>query len=258
MPSTKSTCQRPPTPLYFFDGYFIFFVGVLFLFFVLLFATPLSYHIKCEFKIYTKHLHALGLIKHYAPVTLHTSWATKTIEAQQFNPTRSPALLLRGAMQIGTRLCGSGNGWSSLGCLWSLTSWQPERTFFSDVPCVANVAFMVIASRGCRVRIHVAIIVVLFVVVVVVVAAFDLDNSALFEFSCSLSLSFPSFSFFCFWKYFAVTICIFLIFAPQWNRMRWKCAAKVTLEFHVLLPNPVNSSKFFYSSKLKLKTNEKC
>lgn len=90
MPSTKSTCQRPPTPLYFFDGYFIFYIFLFefsSFFFVLLFATPLSYHIKCEFKIYTKHLHALGLIKHYAPVTLHTSWATKTIEAQQFNPT---------------------------------------------------------------------------------------------------------------------------------------------------------------------------
>lgn len=91
MPSTKSTCQRPPTPFYFFDGFFIFFLFLLWVssfFFVLLFATPLSYHIKCEFKIYTKHLHALGLIKHYAPVTLHTSWATKTIEAQQTPSSR--------------------------------------------------------------------------------------------------------------------------------------------------------------------------
>lgn len=160
---------------------------------MLLFATPLSYHIKCEFKIYTKHLHALGLIKHYAPVTLHTSWATKTIDAQQ-TPRPLSSLPLREAMQIGTRLW----QWQRMvvaGCLWSLTSWQPERTFFSDVPCVANVAFMVIASRGCRVRIHVAIVLVLVVVVllvvVVVVAAFDLDNhpgnSALFEFSLCLS-----------------------------------------------------------------------
>lgn len=211
-------------------------------FFVLLFATPLSYHIKCEFKIYTKHLHALGLIKHYAPVTLHTSWATKTIEAQQFNPT----------------LPRPTPSWSHAN--WHAVVWQWQRM----VVAWLSLEFNLLAAREnilfgrpmCRQRGFYGYSLAwmprphprchrwcsICCCVVVVVAAFDLDNSALFEFSCSLSLSplhFPL-PFFCFWKYFAVTICIFLIFAPQWNRMRWKCAAKVTLEFHVLLQNPLN------------------
>lgn len=92
----------------------------------------------------------LGLLSITAPPALGTSahqLGNETIEAPSVH--KSPACPVP-VMQPCKLARGCDSGWSTLAgvCLWSLTSWQPERTFFSDVPCVANVAFMVIASRA--------------------------------------------------------------------------------------------------------------